>query len=257
MRSALGDPPSSGEIAFASAAAGTRRLSSRPTTAARRRIRGAGRKARGIVSAAGEGDGPHKRVMTPATSWLSLAIPTLYFELGSPYSYLAAERAGSVLGVEPTLSPLVLGAIFKRRGWGSWRWTDERAAGMAEVERRAREYGLPPVVWPEGWPSNTLSAMRACVWADSRDFVLAAYRAAFVEGRDLSDLSVVAAVASSVGLDGGQLEAAVADPAIKEALRESTDAAWELGVSGAPTLAVDGRLFYGDDQLEAAAAALR
>src|SRR5256885_8045093 len=130
---------------------------------------------------------------------------------------------------------------------------------MAEVERRAREYGLPPVAWPPGWPANTLSATRAALWASGfglgREFAVAAFRAAFVDGRDLASLDVVRDVAASVGLPGAQLEAAISDPALKAALKEITDGAWARGVRGAPTLQVDGELFYGDDQLEAAAAA--
>src|SRR3954471_16219893 len=119
----------------------------------------------------------------------------LYFDLGSPYAYLAVERAGAVLGTEPELQPILLGAIFKLRGHGSWAHTEERAAGEAEVERRAREYGLPPVAWPPEWPSNTLAAMRACVWASRREFVLAAFRRAFVDGDDLGELRVLREVA--------------------------------------------------------------
>jgi 2-hydroxychromene-2-carboxylate isomerase len=36
-------------------------------------------------------------------------------------------------------------------------------------------------------------------------------------------------------------------------LRLATDEAWELGVRGVPTATVDGSIFYGDDELEAAA----
>jgi 2-hydroxychromene-2-carboxylate isomerase len=178
-----------------------------------------------------------------------MTAPILYFDLGSPYAYLAVERAGRVLGVEPELRPILLGAIFKMRGHGSWAHTPERAAGEAEVERRAREYGLAPVKWPPDWPSNTLAAMRVAVWA-GRDFALAAFRRAFVEGGDLGDLDVLAGVA---GVSRAQLEAVMGDPAVKEALRSATQSAWDRGVAGVPTLAVDGQLFYGDDQLEKAA----
>src|SRR2546425_12297088 len=143
-----------------------------------------------------------------------MAAAALYFELGSPYSYLAVERAGAVLGAEPELRPILLGAIFKLRGYGSWGHTAERDSNVAEVERRAREYGLPPVAWQPGWPPNTLAAMRACVWAGERgvgrEFAVAAFRRAFVDGSDLADIAVLRDVAESVGLPGAQLEGAVA-----------------------------------------------
>src|SRR6478609_7534661 len=60
----------------------------------------------------------------------------LYYDLGSPYSYLAVARCERVLG-PVTLQPVLVGAIFGHRGWGSWGVTDERDSHVAEVERRA------------------------------------------------------------------------------------------------------------------------
>jgi len=183
----------------------------------------------------------------------------LYIDLGSPYAYLAVERAPVVLGRAPSLRPLLLGAIFQRRGSGSWARTPRRAASMAEIERRAAAYGLPPMRWPPGWPGNGLQAMRAAVWADGHGaldaFARAAYRRAFAAGEDITPVEALAAIADEVGLRGAELPGAVATDAIKARLRDATDAAWDRGVRGVPTLAVGGALFYGDDQLEAAAAA--
>ena len=184
--------------------------------------------------------------------------PVLYFDLGSPYGWLALERAADVLGVEPELEPILLGGIFQRRGWGSWALTERRAEGIAEVERRAAAYGLPAVAWPPGWPGNMLAAMRAAVWAKGRgrgrEFALAAYRLAFVEGADLADLAVLAEAARIAGLAGeGEVATAIQDPAVKAALRDATDAAWEAGVRGVPTVRVGADCFWGDDRLEEAA----
>ncbi|MFL5834237.1 MAG: DsbA family protein, partial [Solirubrobacterales bacterium] len=120
-------------------------------------------------------------------------------------------------------------------------------------------YGLGPVRWPEPWPGNTLLAMRCAVAADERGagraFLLAALRAAFVHGRDLSDPAAVADAASAAGIEGEVL-AAAATPEAKAALRERTEAAIALGVRGVPSVVVGGQAFWGDDRLEEAAAAL-
>jgi 2-hydroxychromene-2-carboxylate isomerase len=166
-----------------------------------------------------------------------------------------------VLGSEPELEPILLGGIFQLRGSGSWARTDAREGGMREVERRARDYGLPPLAWPPDWPANTLMAMRAATWAKRlgvvREFALAAYRSAFVDGRDLGDPDVVAAAGASAGLSPDELRAAVADQEVKDALRSATDAAWQAGVIGVPTLRVGSAVYFGDDRLEEAAAELR
>lgn len=184
--------------------------------------------------------------------------PVLFFDLGSPYAYLACERAASVLGVAPDLCPIVLGPIFAVRGFDSWGRGEGRAENTAEVERRARVYGLPPMAWPAQWPVNTLHAMRMAVWAVERGrgaaFARAAFRAGFVDGADLRDHAVLARCAGAAGFPGVDVAAVVADPAIKAALRRNTDAAIVAGVRGVPTVAVAGRLVYGDDRLVEAAA---
>jgi 2-hydroxychromene-2-carboxylate isomerase len=183
--------------------------------------------------------------------------PTLSYDLASPYAYLAVARAERVLGVAPVLEPVLVGAIFGYRGRGSWALTAERAEGEAEIERRAARYGLPPVVWPEGWPVNSLQAMRAATWATrlaaGPAFAHAAFHRAFAEGGDLADLTVLEQVTAGAGLDPAAMRAAIASEEIKLELRRTTEAAWEAGVTGVPTLRTGGRVLFGDDRLEEAA----
>jgi 2-hydroxychromene-2-carboxylate isomerase len=189
--------------------------------------------------------------------------PTFYFDLGSPFAYLAAVRLHDVLGEQVQWQPVSLGALFKLTGRSSWSLGDpeRRQAGMAEVERRARLYGLPPVRWPDPWPGNYLMAMRAATFAyrleRGHEFTVRAFRNAFQEGSDLSLPAEVLRAAEDAGLDPRAVEAATEDPDVKLALRNATDTAHQLGVFGVPTIAIDGELFWGDDRLEDAAAHLR
>lgn len=190
-----------------------------------------------------------------------MAQATFYFDLGSPFAYLAAERIDQVMPTSASAvwRPVSLGALFKFTGRSSWALgePETRQAGMAEVERRAQLYRLPATRWPDPWPSNYLMAMRAATFAfraaRGREFTLSAFRRAFQQGADLSVPANVLQAAADAGLDPGEVEAATQDPAIKLALREATDAAHALGVFGVPTVAVDGELFWGDDRLADAA----
>lgn len=184
---------------------------------------------------------------------------TFYFDLGSPYAYLAAERIERVLGGDVLWQPVSLGAIFKATGRSSWAVGDpeRRAQGIGEVERRARAYGLPPLCWPQPWPGNYLFAMRAATFAfrigRGRELTLRAFRDAFTHGRDLGIPANVLSAAADAGLDPAAVAAATADPDVKLALRSATDAALALGVHGVPTVAVGEKLFWGDDRLQDAA----
>jgi 2-hydroxychromene-2-carboxylate isomerase len=186
--------------------------------------------------------------------------PKLYFDLGSPYAYLALERAESVLGVRPELQPILLGAIFAKRGFGSWAATAARDGRVAEIESRAARYGLPPLRWPAVWPANGLQAMRCATWAArqgaAEEFAHAVFRKEFAEGGDISQPELLLECVEEVGLEADDAVRAISSPDIKNALRDATEAAWELGVRGVPSVRVGEAIFFGDDQLELAAAAL-
>jgi 2-hydroxychromene-2-carboxylate isomerase len=188
---------------------------------------------------------------------------TFYFDLGSPFAYLTAERLEDVMPEPVIWQPISLGALFKATGRSSWALGDPsaRQAGMADVQRRARLYGLAPVRWPEPWPSNYLFAMRAATFAfqvgQGRELTLRAFRDAFQEGRDLAAPEHVLDAAAKAGLDPDAVAEATRDPEVKVALRTATDAAHERGVFGVPTIAVGDGLFWGDDRLGDAAAVLR
>lgn len=188
---------------------------------------------------------------------------TFYFDLGSPFAYLAFARMDRTLPGPVSLCPVSLGALFKLADRSSWSLGDDarREAGMAEVERRALAYELPPIRWPDPWPGNYLTAMRAATFAQGRgrgrEFATHAFRVAFGEGHDLSVSAHVLEAARDAGLDPREVEDATRDPEIKLALREATDAAHRLGVLGVPTVAVSRELFWGDDRLEDAAARIR
>jgi 2-hydroxychromene-2-carboxylate isomerase len=185
---------------------------------------------------------------------------TFYYDLGSPYAYLSAERVSGLFseaGLEqPEWQPILLGGLFQEFGRESWGTGPEREAGMAECERRASAYGLAPIVWPDPWPGNMLTAMRVATFAKQTGrtvaFSLAAFRQAFAAGRDLSETDNVMIAGAACELHPRALLKAIETEIVKKALREATDAAAARGVEGVPALVVGEQVFWGDDQLEAA-----
>jgi 2-hydroxychromene-2-carboxylate isomerase len=188
---------------------------------------------------------------------------TFYFDLGSPYAYLTAERLSGLFTdaelEQPEWQPILLGGLFQRFGRDSWANGPGREEGIAEVERRARDYGLPALAWPEPWPGNTLFAMRVATFAKQTgrtvSFALAAFRQAFAAGRDLSEPDNVLLAAAACELHPRALLKAAGTEGVKNALREETERAAELGVIGVPSIVVGEEVFWGDDRLAEAVAA--
>lgn len=178
----------------------------------------------------------------------------------SPYSWFAAERIDGLLPAARWRGVLA-GAVFKANDRTSWGLTPRRAAGMADCQQRARQYGLGPIVWPDPWPTSNLLVARAMIHADSlgllKPYALAAMRLCFLEGRDLAEPETVLEAARRCGIKPAELERAVAEDAVKLALRELTEQAIADGVFGVPTLVIGEELYWGDDSLDRAADAYR
>lgn len=191
------------------------------------------------------------------------ALATFYFDLGSPYAYLSAERISGLFAEaaleQPEWQPILLGGLFRQFDRSSWGQGPNREEGIAECERRASAYGLPPFAWPDPWPGNMLTAMRAATFAKQTgrtvSFSLAAFRQQFAAGRDLSDPDNVAIAGAACELHPRALLKAVQTDVVKGALREATEGAAGRGVEGVPAVVVGEQVFWGDDRLEDAAAA--
>jgi len=109
---------------------------------------------------------------------------------------------------------------------------------------------------------NTIDAHRL-IWLAGREgrqdaVVEGLFSAYFYEGRDIGEFAVLVEVGSAAGLNPARVSAMLAsDEGLKE-LRVELDRAARLGVSGVPTVVVNGRpLFSGAIRSELIEAHLR
>ena len=171
-----------------------------------------------------------------------------FFDLASPWTYLAAERVDRRFA-DVRWQPAIGEALPVARDVGAQR----RAA-----EERADELQLP-LVWPDAQPAAGRSAMRVAALAAERgraaEFVLAASRLAFCGGYDIDDPEILAeaAAAADLGLDeclraAGELRRD--GPMERAALRLLAQ-----GADALPVLVVGRALFCGEHRLPEAAAA--
>ena len=182
-----------------------------------------------------------------------------YFEFASPYGYLASQKIDSIgarHGREVHWRPMMLGAAFRHTGAKPLMHTPMKGEYMMhDLPRFARLLGVPFRA-PPVMPANSLAASRAYVWLEEEGSDLAKrlaktiFAAHWAEGRDIGDPEQVADIGEEIGIDRAGLLEAIADPAIKQRLKDRTEAAIARGVFGSPFIFVDGESFWGADRLD-------
>jgi 2-hydroxychromene-2-carboxylate isomerase len=179
--------------------------------------------------------------------------PAFFFDLSCPFSYLAAERVERVLG-EVDWVPTAAGALHQGYDGG------DLGRIRAEAELAALALRVP-LVWPERFPAQCPSALRAASYAHEMGagagFVLAASRLAFCGGFDLEDPEILAEAAAAAGMLLEECLAAAGDAKRDRALNATAQGLLARGVKSVPAVRVGRWWFDGEQALGEAAAMLR
>jgi 2-hydroxychromene-2-carboxylate isomerase len=191
-------------------------------------------------------DHRRSRVVAPtATPVRRAARATFYFDLSSPYTYLAAER------VDRLFPSLVWRPVLEEVLQGP-----KPAPDVAED--RAHVLGLP-LVWPELGPESVRPAMRVASLAAQQgraaSFVLAATRLAFCGGFELDHPEVLAEAAAAANLGLEECLKAAGDCGRDGAMEEGARRLLAHGADRLPAVRVGRLLFAGEDRVAEAAAA--
>jgi len=182
---------------------------------------------------------------------------TFYFDLASPFTYLAAERVDrmfSALEWRPALTE----ALHAGNPLSAMA---DREAAQSSAQERAQQLHMP-LVWPDAFPSGARVAMRVAALAaanggQAAPFVLAASRLAFCGGFDLDDPEVLAEAAAAAGLGLPEVMAAAGDRSRDGEMEATGLRLLAQGADRLPVLKVGRTLFCGEHRIAEAAAAVR
>ncbi len=182
-----------------------------------------------------------------------------YYDVGSPYSHLAAHRIDELAertGRAVRWRALLLGGVFKLAQNTAPAASPLKARYLLDdLCREASRIGAPFSFHPD-FPVNTLHLQRACLAAERRDPELGAavarelFQAVWVDNVAQMDVAGFGVAVARAGVDPAELFAAAQEPSNKEALKAATGEAVTRGCFGTPSFFADGVLFWGHDRIE-------
>jgi 2-hydroxychromene-2-carboxylate isomerase len=179
-----------------------------------------------------------------------------FFDLSSPFTYLAAERVDRAF--EDVIWTPASSAALLRGPLG------EDPAGLDRLRLAAEERAALlrlPLSWPDRFPADVPAAMRVAAFASTAGrgaaFVLAATRLAFCGGFDLEDPEILAEAAAAAGIVLEDCLQSARDGGRDGAIEASGRRLLAAGADRLPALRVGRALYWGEDRLSDAALAAR
>lgn len=182
----------------------------------------------------------------------------LYWDAGSTNAYFAYKLIKPIIQRNQAtlvVHPFNLGYVFRTHNYSLM---EEPAIKLAnrkrDLQRWAEKYDLP-FRFPEIFPIKTSRILRGSLamrqWNLEQAYIEAVMDA-YWERQDagIQDYAGLRPIASALGVDADEFEAASESEAVREALKDSTNRGLERGVFGVPSFFVGDELFWGKDRMD-------
>ncbi len=181
-----------------------------------------------------------------------------YWDLGSTNTYFAlrfirpiAERHNATI----QWHPFNLGHVFKSNNYRLMEEPRDKLNNrLVDLQRWAKKYDLP-FIRPANFPIKTARALRGAIamrqWNLEVEYIEAIFREYWeLDNGDIGEYRELRKVAATLGVDPDAFEQASESDAARQALIDSTNAARDSGVSGAPMMRVEDELYWGKDRMD-------
>ena len=181
-----------------------------------------------------------------------------YFDLGSPYSYLAYYRLLQIAEqqeIQIVYKPILLGGVFKATGNRSPIEIPVKGVySILDIQRWAEYYQIPMQMNPH-FPMNTLTLMRILTGVQLlhlekfEQVLKLLFDAMFGTPQNLNEPTVLAEVLEPSGFSVEDIMSMVQSDVVKQKLITETEQAIQRGIFGAPTFFVGDEMYWGQDRL--------
>ena len=181
-----------------------------------------------------------------------------YFDLGSPYSYLAYYRLLQIAEqqeIQIVYKPILLGGVFKATGNRSPIEIPVKGVySILDMQRWAEYYQIPMQMNPH-FPMNTLTLMRILTGVQLlhlekfEQVLKLLFDAMFATQQNLNEPTVLAEVLKPSGFSVEDIMSMVQSEVVKQKLITETEQAIQRGIFGAPTFFVGDEMYWGQDRL--------
>ncbi len=176
-----------------------------------------------------------------------------YFDIISPYAYIAHKKILKINNVDFKLKPILLGGLHNLASITAPAFNKYKIKNMQnDCELVAKKNNII-FKWNSKFPINSLGIMRGYLYVEDNkkeEYLNSFFEAYWKEDIDLSNEDNIKQLLKKLKIDDNDFFNSINNQSIKDKLKELTQEAFEKEVFGAPTFIVNNKIFWGQDRLE-------
>ena len=176
-----------------------------------------------------------------------------YFDIISPYAYIAYKKILKIKDINFKLKPIFLGGLHNLAGITAPAFNKYKMKNMQnDCELVAKKNNIS-FKWNSKFPINSLNIMRGYLCIENskkEEYLNSFFEAYWKEDLDLSNEENIKILLKKLKIDEHNFFTLIKNQDTKDKLKQFTQEAFEKEVFGAPTFIVNNKIFWGQDRLE-------
>ena len=179
-----------------------------------------------------------------------------YFDFISPYSYLAHKKINSIKkkkNIPFNYKPILVGGLHNLQGITAPAFIKPKLKHMVSDCILIAKKNNFDFIWNSKFPINSLNIMRGYLFinTDLKDLYLdIIFDAYWKDNLDTSINKILEPLLKKSNIDLNLFLVGIKDYKIKDELKNATQEAHDKEIFGAPTFAINNKIFWGQDRLE-------
>ena len=176
-----------------------------------------------------------------------------YFDIISPYAYIAHKKILKKKNINFNYKPIFLGGLHNLAEINAPAFNKYKMKNMKNDCYLVAKKNEIEFEWNSKFPINSLNIMRGYIYVSEdkkKDYLNYFFEAYWRDNRDLSVPENIIHLLDKLKIDNEKFFKSIKEQKIKDKLIKYTSEAFDKEVFGAPSFIVNNKIFWGQDRLE-------
>ena len=176
-----------------------------------------------------------------------------YFDIISPYAYIAHKKIQKIKDIKFNYKPILLGGLHNLAEITPPAFNKYKMKNMRNDCELISKKNHIDFSWNLKFPINSLNIMRGYLFVDhdkQYNYLNTFFDCYWNKNLDISNEDEFSKVLKDLEIDQKKFLNGIKDQSIKDKLKKLTSDAFKKEVFGAPTFIVNNKIFWGQDRLE-------